>query len=82
MLRGRLALLFCANLLLFEANRFRFSSAFTGDQLEAIILFIDTADEFTSRLIMFQDTGVTGMPLTPDGNNVQIVVGANGWFTL
>ena len=53
-----------------------------GDQLEAIILFIDTADKSTSRLIMFQDTGVTGLPLTPDGNNVQIVVSANGWFTL
>jgi hypothetical protein len=54
----------------------------TGDQLEAVILFIDTADESTSRLIMFQDTGITGMPRTPDGNNVQIVVTAAGWFTL
>ena len=53
-----------------------------GDQLECIILFIDTADESTSRLLMFQDTGVTGLPLTPDGNNVQIIVSANGWFTL
>jgi len=53
-----------------------------GDPLEPIILFIDTADESTSRLLMFQDTGVTGLPLTPDGNNVQIIVSANGWFTL
>jgi len=53
-----------------------------GDPLEAIILLIDTADESTSRLLMFQDTGVTGLPLTPDGNNVQIVISANGWFTL
>lgn len=53
-----------------------------GDQLEAIILFIDTGDESTSRLLLFQDTGITGMPLTPDGNNVQIVVAAAGWFTL
>jgi hypothetical protein len=53
-----------------------------GDQLEAIILFIDSNDETTSRLLMFQDTGVTGLPLTPDGNNVQIVVSSSGWFTL
>jgi|SRR5436190_21839063 hypothetical protein len=53
-----------------------------GDQLEAVILFIDTGDESTSRLVLFQDTGVTGMPLTPDGNNVQIIVAAAGWFTL
>jgi hypothetical protein len=31
---------------------------------------------------MFQDTGITGTPLTPDGNNVQIIVSANGRFTL
>jgi hypothetical protein len=54
----------------------------SGDQLEAIILFIDSNDETTSRLLMFQDTGVTGLPLTPDGNNVQIVVSSSGWFTL
>jgi hypothetical protein len=35
----------------------------TRDKLEAIILFID-GDESTSRLLMFQDTGVTGLPLT------------------
>ena len=53
-----------------------------GASIEAIVLFIDSADESTSRLLMFQDTGVTGLPLTPDGNNVQIVVSGTGWFTL
>ncbi len=54
----------------------------SGVQLEALVLFIDTGDESTSRLLMFMDTGVTGMPFTPDGNNVQVIVAANGWFTL
>lgn len=53
-----------------------------GDPLEAIVLFIDTGDESTSRLVLFQDEDITGMPFTPDGNNVQVVVAANGWFTL
>jgi hypothetical protein len=53
-----------------------------GATVEAVILFIDTGDESTSRLIMYQDDSITGAPFTPDGNNVQVVVAANGWFTL
>jgi hypothetical protein len=54
----------------------------TGDQLEAIVLYLHTGTESTSKLIAFFDTGITGMPLTPDGNNVQVTVDAAGWFTL
>lgn len=54
----------------------------TGDELEIIILYIHTGTEGTSRLILFQDTGITGMPLTPDGNNVQVTVDTDGWFGL
>ena len=36
--------------------------AVTGAQSEALILFIDTGVDATSRLIAFQDTGVTGLP--------------------
>jgi hypothetical protein len=54
----------------------------TGDQLEAIVLYLHTGTESTSKLIAFFDTGITGMPLTPDGNNVQVTVPAGGWFTL
>jgi hypothetical protein len=54
----------------------------TGDSVEALLLYIDTGTPSTSRLIMYQDTGVTGLPLTPDGSDVQIVVDAGGWFVL
>jgi hypothetical protein len=54
----------------------------TGDELEAIVLYLHTGTESTSKLIAFFDTGITGMPLTPDGNNVQVTVDAAGWFTL
>jgi hypothetical protein len=57
-------------------------SGVTGDSIEAIVLYIDTGSAGTSRLIMFQDTGVTGLPLTPDGSDVQINVDAAGWFIL
>ncbi len=57
-------------------------SGVTGDSVEAIVLYIDTGTAGSSRLIMFQDTGVTGLPLTPDGSDVQINIDAAGWFVL
>jgi hypothetical protein len=54
----------------------------TGASIEAIVLYVHTGTDSTSRLIMHQDTGVTGLPLTPDGSDVQITVDAAGWFVL
>jgi hypothetical protein len=44
-------------------------SGVTGDSIESIVLYIDTGTAGTSRLIMYQDTDVTGLPLTPDGSD-------------
>ena len=57
-------------------------STVTGDQSEALIIYIDTGVEATSRLVAFQDTGVTGLPVTPSGGDIIIEVDAAGWFTL
>lgn len=57
-------------------------TAVSGASIEAIVLYVHTGTENTSRLIMYQDTGVTGLPLTPDGSDVQITVDAAGWFVL
>lgn len=54
----------------------------SGASIEAIVLYVHTGTESTSRLIMYQDTGVTGLPLSPDGSDVQITVDAGGWFVL
>ena len=54
----------------------------SGASIEAIVLYVHTGTESTSRLIMYQDTGVAGLPLTPDGSDVQITVDAGGWFVL
>ena len=54
----------------------------SGASIEAIVLYVHTGDESTSRLIMHQDTGVDGLPLTPDGSDVQITVDDAGWFIL
>jgi hypothetical protein len=55
-------------------------SGVNGDTVEAIVLYIDTGTAGSSRLIMYQDRGVTGVPLTPDGSDVQITVDSLGWF--
>lgn len=54
----------------------------SGNSAEAIVLYIDTGTAGTSRLIMFMDTGQTGLPVTPNGGNITYTVAASGWFTL
>jgi hypothetical protein len=50
----------------------------TGDVSEAIILYDSTSD----NLIAFYDTGVTGLPVTPNGGNIAVTVNASGWFSI
>lgn len=65
----------------FDAADFSFASV-TGDQAEAIVLYIDTGVEATSRLVAFFDTGITGIPVTPNGGDINITVHGSGFFTL
>lgn len=55
-------------------------TAVTGDPCEAIILFLDTGVAGTSRLIAYYDTGVTGLPVTPNGSDITIAWNASGIF--
>lgn len=63
----------------FDTADFTWSSV-TGDQSEAIILWDDTVTN--DRLVAFYDTGITGMPVTPNGGNINVTVNASGWFSL
>lgn len=54
--------------------------AVTGDVSEAIILYDDTLTN--DRLVAFYDTGMTGMPVTPNGGNINVTVHASGWFAI
>jgi hypothetical protein len=64
---------------LFDTNDFTWSSV-TGDQSEDIILANTTVTN--GRLVSFYDTGITGMPVTPNGGNINVTVNASGWFAL
>jgi hypothetical protein len=55
-------------------------TAVTGDQSEIILLWDDTLTN--DRLIAYYDTGITGMPVTPSGGDIQVTVHASGWFSL
>jgi hypothetical protein len=55
-------------------------TAVSGPNAEAIILWDDTL--VNDRLMVFYDTGMTNMPVTPNGGNINVTVNAAGWFTL
>lgn len=63
----------------FDTDDFTWT-AVTGDQAEAVILWDDTLTN--GRLIAYYDTGMTGMPVTPNGGDINVTVNASGWFSL
>ncbi len=66
---------------LFDGDNVTFS-AVSGDACEAIIIYIDTGTPSTSRLVAFIDTGVTGLPVTPNGGDISISWSGSGIFQL
>lgn len=66
---------------LFDGADITFPSV-TGDQAEAIVIYIDTGSEATSRLVAFLDTGVTGLPVSPNSGNIGITWNASGILQL
>lgn len=63
----------------FDTANFTWTAA-TGDVSEAVILWDDTITD--DRLVAFYDTGMTGMPVTPNGGDINFTVHGSGWFSL
>lgn len=57
-------------------------SAVTGDVSEALIGYIHTGTAGTSRLVFFQDTGITNAPVTPNSGDINVAWDAAGVFSL
>ena len=55
----------------FDAADITFSSV-TGDVSEALIIYQHTGTDSTSELIAYIDTGVTGLPVTPNGGDITV----------
>lgn len=45
----------------------------TGDPCEALAYFKDTGDPATSPLISYHDSAVSGLPVTPNGGDINII---------
>lgn len=63
----------------FDSGDFTWSSV-TGGRCDYIILYDNT--HANDALIAFYDTSITGMPVTPNGGNINVTVNASGWFSL
>jgi len=57
-------------------------TAVSGATVEALVIYIDTGTAGTSRLIGFIDTGVTNLPVTPNGGDISITWSGSGIFAL
>ncbi|MEN9936057.1 MAG: hypothetical protein RLZZ387_2636 [Chloroflexota bacterium] len=57
-------------------------TAVTGSQVVAIVLYIDSGNPATSPLVAFLDTGITNLPVTPNGGDISITWDATGIFSL
>lgn len=58
-------------------------TAVTGDPAEAVVVFVKNAGANTTwRLVGYFDTGVTGLPATPNGGDININWNASGIFQL
>ena len=66
---------------LFDAADVTFP-AVTGNSAEALIIYIDTGSAATSPLIAYLDTGITNMPVSPNGGDISITWNASGIFQL
>jgi hypothetical protein len=54
-------------------------TAVSGASVEAIVLYRKNAGANTTwRLVAYIDTGVTGLPVTPNGGNITITWNASG----
>lgn len=63
----------------FDHADFTWSSV-TGDQSEEIVYYNDTTA--TDLLVCLFDTGITGMPVTPNGGDINLTVNASGVFAI
>lgn len=64
-----------------DADDITFTSV-SGNTIEAIVFYIDTGTPSTSRLVAYMDTGITGLPVTPNGGDITITWNPLGIFGL
>jgi hypothetical protein len=66
---------------LFDGDNVTYSGV-TGNSVEALVIYIDTTVAATSRLVAYIDSGVTGLPVTPNGGDITVTWNVSGIFQL
>ena len=65
----------------FDSDNITFT-AVTGNTAEAVALFVDSGTATTDWLICWVDSATSGLPVTPNGGDINVTVNASGWFSL
>lgn len=66
----------------FDGGDVTFSSV-SGSTVEALVIYRKNSGANTTwRLVAYMDTGVTGLPVTPNGGDITVTWNASGIFTL
>ncbi len=58
-------------------------TAVSGASVEALVIYRHNAGANTTwRLVLYEDSSVTGLPVTPNGGNIVVTWNASGIFTI
>lgn len=58
-------------------------TAVSGTVVGALVIFRSNSGANTTwRLVLYEDTSITGLPVTPNGGNIMVTFNATGIFTL
>jgi hypothetical protein len=57
-------------------------SGVAGATAEAVVIYKWTGTPGTSQLLAWYDTGVTGLPITPNSGDITATVHASGWWAI
>ncbi len=58
-------------------------TAVTGASVEALVIYRKNSGANTTwKLVAYLDTGITGLPVTPNGGNITVTWNASGIFAI
>lgn len=66
----------------FDGSDLTYTSV-SGNSVEALVIYRHNVGANTTwKLVLYEDTGVTGLPVTPNGGNITVTWNGSGIFTL
>ena len=67
----------------FDGDNVTFSSVTTATSIEALVIHRQNSGANTTwRVVIYEDTSVTGLPVTTNGGDITVTWNASGIFTI